>query len=77
MINEFDPVVEAVTAVLTSHLSSGENFDGAIIIGYYPETDSEVWFHNGKHRLNIQCSDIDELCKQLKRAKRMASSQIK
>lgn len=66
---------ERVTAVLTSHTEGGENYDGAILIGIYPGANSEIWVELHGARANIQCSDIDALCKQLKRAKKIAQEQ--
>lgn len=76
MLTEFTPTAEHVTAVITSHMDSGENFDGAITIGYYPESQGEVWIirHEG-HTLNVQLADVDDFCRQLKRAKKMAAEQ--
>jgi hypothetical protein len=75
MMTEIAPDFETVTAVLTSHLESGEDFEGAILIGYYPSNNDEVWIESHGQRTTIQCSDVDALCKQLKRAKRIAMEQ--
>lgn len=75
MMNELDPGSEKVTAVLTSHLDSGENYDGAILIGVYPDNRTEIWLESREGRVNVQCSDVDAFCKQLKRAKKIAQEQ--
>ena len=72
MMTELAPATETVTAVLTSHLETGENFEGAILIGTYPGNDAEVWIAFNGARLNIQCPDVDAFCKQLKRAVKIA-----
>lgn len=71
MITEFVPGVEYVTAVLTSHLATGENFDGAITIGHYGNA-TEIWIELQGTRQNITIGDVDGLCKQLRRAKKKA-----
>lgn len=74
-MTEFDSESETVTAVLTSHMESGENYEGAIVIGIYPENKAEVWIEAHGERTNIQCEDVDAFCKQLKRAKKLALEQ--
>lgn len=76
MLTEFEPNAERVTAVITSHLESGENFDGALAIGVYTGDNTEIWVQppNGR-QLNIQLADVDDLCRQLKRAKKIAAAQ--
>jgi hypothetical protein len=74
-MTEISPGSEVVTAVLTSHLETGEDFEGAILIGYYPQNNAEVWIEAHGTRTNIQCADVDAFCKQLKRAKRIAVEQ--
>ncbi len=66
---------EVCTAVMTSHMESGENFDGAISIGYYPSSSQEIWIESKGQRTNIQLSDVDAFCKQLKRAAKLAKAQ--
>jgi hypothetical protein len=75
MLTEFNPSTEHVTAIITSHLTTGENFDGAIAIGIYPENSAEVWIQAQGITVNVQLADIDNLCRQLKRAKKIASEQ--
>lgn len=75
MLTEFLPNAEHVTAVITSHLDSGENFDGAIAIGYYPENPAEIWLRTQGVTINVQLGDVDDLCRQLKRAKKLAAQQ--
>jgi hypothetical protein len=75
MITEFSPGAEQCTAVLTSHMDTGENFEGAISIGIYPDVQNEIWFEFKGHRINIQCVDVPTLCKQLKRAAKIATEQ--
>lgn len=53
MLTQFEPNTERVTAVITSHLESGENFDGAIAIGVYPQNDAEIF---------IQASGVSSTC---------------
>jgi hypothetical protein len=73
MLTEFN-VGETCTAVITSHMeATGENFDGAISIGYYDGSD-EIWIGRQGQRLSIQAHDVDTLCKQLKRAKTLAAA---
>lgn len=74
-MSEFTPNNEHVTAVITSHLDSGENFDGAIVLGYYPENSAEVWIRTQSVTINVQLPDVDDLCRQLKRAKKLAAQQ--
>lgn len=76
MLTEFTPSREHVTAVITSHLAvSGENFDGAITIGHYPENNAEVFLRTQGITINVQLADVDDLCRQLKRAKKLAAEQ--
>lgn len=75
MLAEISPATERVTAVLTSHMATGENFDGAVLIGVYPESKEEVWIEHGGHRWNPQIEDIAAFCKQLKRAGQIAKEQ--
>ena len=75
MIQEYT-ANEICTATITSHLESGENFDGAIAIGYY-QGQTEVWIQSVQHRFSVQPQDINALCKQLKRAKLIAMEQAK
>jgi hypothetical protein len=72
MLTELAPNSERATAVITSHLESGENFDGAIVIGVYPENETEIWIESQGTRIAVMCGDVDSLCKQLKRAKKIA-----
>ena len=74
-MTEIAPDAERVTAVLTSHMGSGEDFEGAIVIGIYPNSMTEIWIESHGQRTNIQCSDVDVFCKQLKRAKKIAQEQ--
>ena len=76
MITEFAYGSEHCTAVMTSPLLSGEEFDGPISTGVYPG-QSEVWLEFKNTRVNIQARHIDEFCKQLKRAKRVAAELLK
>lgn len=62
---------ETCTAVITSHLETGENFDGAITIGHYDSPD-EIWIQARGVTVSINVTDVDALCKQLKRAKALA-----
>lgn len=62
---------DACTAIMTSHLETGENFDGAISIGHYAD-GREIWVEAGGRRFHVQLADVDALCKQLKRAKSLA-----
>lgn len=66
---------DVCTAVITSHLETGENFDGAIALGYYREQMNEIWLRFNGVTLNVQLEDVDVLCKQLKRAARMCRQQ--
>lgn len=72
MIKEFSPEVEHITAVLTSHLETGENFDGAIVIGHYGNS-TEIWIEFQGARQNVSVGDVDNLCRQLRRARKMAT----
>ncbi len=72
MLTEFE-IGSICTAVMSSHLETGENFDGAISIGHY-NVGGEIWIEAKGMRMNIQAADVDTLCKQLKRAKSMAAS---
>ena len=74
MITEFNSG-ETCTAVITSHLETGENFDGAISIGYYKESSNEVWIQAQGYTVNIQLADLSEFIKQLKRAAKIAGEQ--
>jgi hypothetical protein len=75
VITEFACRSESVTAVITSHMETGENFDGAIVIGVYPEDLDEIWIETQGVRTNIQVADIPAFCKQLKRAGQIAQEQ--
>lgn len=75
MITEISDSGERVTAVMTSHLQDGENFDGAIVIGFYPASDKEVFIRAQGITINVQLGDVDDLCRQLKRAKKLAAEQ--
>lgn len=75
MMQEIQPGAERVTAVLTSHLESGENFDGPITLGTYPENRAEIFVRTQGITINVQVGDVDALCKQLKRAKKLALEQ--
>lgn len=70
MLTEFG-AGEICTAVMTSHMESGENYDGAITVGHYGDT-GEIWIGFHGERVNINVTDVDALCKQLKRAKALA-----
>lgn len=72
MITEFHPEQDCVTAVITSHMDSGENFEGAITLGVHAGSSGEIWMAAGGARFNIQCRDIPDLVKQLKRAAKIA-----
>lgn len=74
MMTEYDNG-ERVTAVMTSHTDSGENYEGAITIGVYPENDQEIWVAFGNGRMNVQLADVPAFCKQLKRAAVIAATQ--
>lgn len=67
---------EVCTATMTSHLTSGENFDGPLSVGFYPGSD-EVWVQHGGHTINIQAEDVDQFCRELKRAKKLAMERSK
>lgn len=75
MITEISDSAERVTAVMTSHMPDGVNFDGAIVIGFYPENDKEVFIRAQAITINVQLGDVDDLCRQLKRAKKIAAEQ--
>lgn len=68
---QFEIDAEVCTATMTSHLESGENFDGPISVGFYPGT-SELWVQHDGHTINIQAKDVDQFCRELKRAKKLA-----
>lgn len=70
MLTEFDNN-ETCTAVITSHLESGENYDGAVSIGHYADAP-EIWIAANGSRFHLQLVDVDVFCKQLKRAKTLA-----
>ena len=72
MLTEFTPSAEHCTAVITSHMGTGENFEGAIAVGYYPGSPGEIWMETHGVRSNIQLADVDAFCKQLKRAAKLA-----
>lgn len=72
MLTEFSTTTEHCTAIITSHMASGENFEGAISMGYYPGEPEEIWLELKGTRINIQLADVDVLCKQLKRAAKLA-----
>lgn len=76
MLTEFSETTERVTAVITSHLESGENFDGAIVIGFYPENNMEVFIQVQGITINVALADVDDLCRQLKRAKKIAAAEV-
>ena len=75
MMAIFVPAVEHVTAVMTTHLETGENFDGAITLGYYPGNRAEVFIQTQGQTVNIQVPDVNAFCRELKRAKKMAIEQ--
>jgi hypothetical protein len=75
VITEFNDTTERVTAVITSHLESGENYDGAIVIGFYPKNNAEVFIQAQGITINVALEDVDDLCRQLKRAKKIAAGQ--
>ena len=70
-ITELSPGCDVVTAVFNSELLDGQSFEAPICIGHYKGTD-EVFVMQGDHVMNIQNSDINEFCKQLKRAAKIA-----
>lgn len=72
MLTEFTPTAEQCTAVITSHTESGDNYEGAISVGYYPGVLDEIWIEFKGTRMNIHLSNIDVVCRQLKRAARIA-----
>lgn len=72
---EIDSNIEKVTAVLTSHMESGENFEGAILIGVYLGSQDEIWIQNSGHRFNLRCADVPTFCKLLKTAAQIAKEQ--
>lgn len=74
MITEFG-ANEVCSAVITSHLATGENFDGAISIGYYPGQNNEIWIQTQGYTINVQLADLNEFIKQLKRAALIAKGQ--
>lgn len=76
MLTEFTESSERVTAVITSHLESGENFDGAIVIGFYPQNNMEVFIQAQGIVINVALGDVDDLCRQLKRAKKIAAAEV-
>jgi hypothetical protein len=75
MLTELAVVGESVTAVLTSHLATGENFDGAMLFGIYPGNTEEIWIEFRGQRLNLQLPDVPAVIKQLKRAAKLAAEQ--
>lgn len=74
MITEFG-ANEICTAVMTSHLVTGENYDGAFSIGYYPGQNNEIWIQAQGYTINVQLDDLNEFIKQLKRAALIAKGQ--
>ncbi len=75
MLLELAPASEHVTAVITSHMETGENFDGAIVIGVYPGNREEIWIEFHGQRANVRGKDVEDLCKQLRRARKIAGEQ--
>lgn len=75
MMTELSPFADRCTAVMTSHLDSGENFEGAILFGVYPDNQLEIWILAAGVRTNINVTDVDAFCKQLKRAAKIAREQ--
>ena len=63
---------ECVTAAITSHLESGENFDGPVCVGVYQQNELEIFIDLCGVRTNIDVRDVDLLCRELKRAKAIA-----
>lgn len=70
-LTELSPGSDIVTAVFNSEMEGGESFDQPICIGHYKGSD-EVFIMRGDHVMNIQNCDINEFCKQLKRAQKIA-----
>ena len=71
---EFAPGSEVITAAFNSPVESGEAFGTPISVGYYIGTHEIHIQHNGA-TLNIQAVDVNEFCKQLKRAAKLALEQ--
>jgi len=60
---------------MTSHFGNGENYEGAICVGVYPDSDAEIWIEVPASRININVDDVNALCRQLKRAAKIAREQ--
>lgn len=71
-ITELSPGSDVVTAVFNSEMETGESFEAPICIGYY-RGSNEVFLMQSDHVMNIQNGDINEFCKQLKRAAKIAA----
>lgn len=69
-ITEFSIAGETCTAAMTSNLEFGECYGGPISVGYYSQV--ECWIKHEGHTINIQTVDVNDFCKQLKRAARIA-----
>ena len=72
---ELSPSSDVVTAVFNSELETGESFEPPICVGFY-KGQSEIFICHGDGIFNIQNRDINEFCKQLKRAAKLANEQV-
>lgn len=63
---------EVCTATVHMESETGEAYSGPLHIGYYPESDSEVWIEQEGHRVQFSVRHFDAVIKQLKRARKIA-----
>lgn len=73
-LTEFAPGSDRIVAAFNSELSSGESFGPPICIGFYVG-EAEVFIQHGDQTANLQASDVDAFCKQMKRAAKLAKDQ--
>lgn len=73
-VTEIASAVETVTATLDVQMITGERFLGPSIIGFYPRggDDPELWIEQEGHRVQLPCSALPALVKQLRRAEKIA-----
>jgi hypothetical protein len=76
-ILELSPKAEVVTTIFRTETADGATWDAPVAFGYYPGNRDEVFVQSEEWLYNIQCSDVDEFCRALKRAKKLAMEQPK
>lgn len=60
---------ETVVAIFNSPMPTGEAFGAPIVVGHYGADSAEVFIRQGDATINIQTTDVLELCKHLRAAR--------